>query len=235
MDKFRTTSTAPLPICLPLDGITRQEALALAERLAGQIWGFKVNDLLASEGAGILTTLKKYGNVFADAKLHDIPNTVANSVKVYVDAGADIITVHASGGPKMVAQAVEAAPGVTIAAVTILTSLSPEMAQMIYGKQLEDCFMQLARVSVEAGAQAIVCSPKELERISTSPLFADTFVITPGIRPRWHGGADDQKRTMPPADALEAGSSLLVIGRPITQAPDPLEAVNRIRVELGAA
>lgn len=221
-------------IIIPLDGMPKEQALELAKKLRDHVWGFKVNDLLLDCGVSIIQTLKAWGKVFADPKLHDIPNTVSNAVKKLGAAGADLITVHASGGAKMIEAAVAEAGEDKILAVTLLTSLSNDDALGIYRRSAEDTVLSLARSAAYAGAYGIVCSPQELLIIGKTPELRTLRKVIPGIRPSWYGSADDQQRTSTPQGAVEAGAHLLVIGRPITGADDPVEAAQRINEELAS-
>lgn len=155
--------------------------------------------------------------IFLDLKLHDIPHTVKGAATSVAALAPRFLTVHASGGAAMIAAAVEAAPQTDITAVTILTSLSEDdLFQVGYANPALESAVALASLAVAAGAKAIVCSPLEIEAIRSSvgPL---PFIITPGVRPANVAGSDDQKRTMTPRAAIEAGASYVVIGRPITQ------------------
>ncbi len=221
-----------IPVTIPLDDMSRDTALNLARRLSGSVWGFKVNDLLLSCGVEIIRELKAYGKVFADPKLHDIPNTVANSVKALVAAGADLITVHASGGRGMLQAAVSNAGSARILAVTALTSLADSDTNEVYGNSPAETVKKFAAIAANTQTHGIVCSPQELELLSKDELYAKLLKVIPGIRPAWHGKADDQVRIMTPALAFEKGASLLVIGRPITGHADPSEAVRLIAEEL---
>lgn len=198
-------------IIVALDGLSEQEALAIAKQLSGKVWGFKINDLLYS---GILQKLARHGRVFADAKLHDIPNTVGNSVRRLSKLGARMISVHASGGRDMIRAAVRARGKSKIVAVTVLTSRHKS----------DDEFKVLVRSAHAAGAQGIVCSAYELPLRRPGKLFT----VVPGIRPTWYRKKDDQRRTVTPAVALAAGADYLVVGRPITRTRDPLHALHRI-------
>lgn len=184
-----------------LDGISEKEALGIARLLKGRVWGFKVNDLLF-ENIGIIGKLKKFGKVFADAKLYDIPNTVANGVRRLSAAGADMITVHASGGVEMVRAAKKAAGRSKILAVTVLTSFIRNQSKNV---------LKLAEDAKRAGADGIVCSGHELKYLAKFSLLK----VVPGIRPKWYKEKDDQKRTMAPEEAIKLGADFLVIGRPI--------------------
>ncbi len=157
-------------------------------------------------------------DIFLDLKLHDIPHTVAGAANAIKDLAPRFLTVHASGGKEMVAAAVGALPGTSITAVTILTSLSEEdLFEIGYANNALESAVALAKLSVNAGAKAIVCSPLEIASIR-SAIGPDIEIITPGVRPQFEANSDDQKRTMTPVDAMSAGASLLVIGRPITSA-----------------
>ena len=208
--------------------MSEREALALAERLSGSVWGFKTNDLLIECGVSIVTKLKKFGNVFADPKLHDIPNTVANGVTRLVDAGADLISVHASGGIEMMEAAADASGQSRILAISVLTSLDEDNAHLIFGNPIKAKVLQFARDADFAGIPGLVCSPKELQ----IPGLPDLFKVVPGIRPEWYSKGDDQKRVATPASATSDGADLLVIGRPITGADDPAEAVEKTNQEV---
>lgn len=217
-------------VIVPLDGMSEQESLKIAEQLKGQVWGFKVNDLLVERGVEIVSKLKAYGKVFADAKLYDIPNTVANSVARLADAGADLITIHASGGRKMIEAAVKSGGEAKILAVTLLTSFSAEEVKQVYGVEVIDGVVSLAKLAISSGAAGIVCSPNEL---SSLPQMTQAYLkVIPGIRPSWYGVADDQTRIATPAGAIQKGATHLVIGRPIVTHQDPKQAVQLIAQEL---
>lgn len=174
------------------------------------------------------------GRVFLDLKLHDIPNTVAGAVGSALDLGADLLTVHAGGGPAMLEAAVAAARGrLGILAVTVLTHLdAAELARLDLPGAPAERALAWARLARECGCAGVVCSPRELKELR--PALPRPFhLVTPGIRP---AGAElgDQKRVATPAAALAAGADLLVIGRPLTQASDPEAALAALAVELGA-
>ena len=219
-------------IIIALDGMNRSEALSLAKTLSNSVWGFKANDLLLQCGMEILSELKKYGKVFADPKLHDIPNTVGNSVRALAAAGADIITVHASGGPGMIAAALKEAGNAKILAITVLTSLDDATAQDVYLGNAAEVVERLGSLAQRSSIHGVVCSPRELQLFSKYPV---RLKVTPGVRPSWYGKADDQTRVMSPAEAVRAGATHLVIGRPVTGDSDPQQAVNRIVEELQSA
>lgn len=193
-------------VVVALDGMTQKEALRIAEVLKGRVWGFKVNDLIF-EDISIIKKLKKYGRVFADVKLYDIPNTVANSVKRLNLHNADIITVHASGGIEMMKAAKLNCGKSKIIAVTILTS-----KELKYKNEVLD----LVKDVVKAKVHGIVCSGHELETVKHLPISKKMIKVVPGIRPASYTLKDDQKRKMTAKEALAFGASLIVIGRPIT-------------------
>lgn len=197
-------------IIIALDGISDKKALLIAEKLSGHVWGFKVNDLLFQD-IKIISKLKKYGQVFADAKLYDIPNTVSNSVKRLKTAGADIITVHASGGVAMMKAAKANAGRMKIIAVTILTSRPSNPKEV----------KKLTQDVIAAGVDGIVCSGSDLEIVKNIVGSKSLLKIVPGVRPKWYKNNDDQKRTVAPREAIKLGADYLVIGRPITKAKNP--------------
>ena len=208
-------------IIVALDGISEKEALRTARILKGYVWGFKINDLLF-ENEKIISKLKKFGNVFADAKLHDIPNTVANSVRRLSRAGADMITVHASGGVEMMKVAKKSAGQSKILAVTVLTSRETNSRKTV----------KLAHEAIKANADGIVCSGRDLLAIRKIPRSKFLLKIVPGVRPSWYKKKDDQKRIITPEKALESGADYLVIGRPILNAKDPIKAIMDIQTSI---
>ncbi len=218
-------------IIVALDGMTREKALELARTLTGSVWGFKVNDLLLDCGLQIIRDLKQYGKVFADPKLHDIPNTVANGVAKLEQAGADLITVHASGGRRMLEEAVKGVTRAKVLAVTMLTSLDANDTEELYGRSPEKGVVDFATLASTVGVHGIVCSPLELTALSGLPLLKSLSKVVPGIRPSSSPGTDDQRRTLSAAEAIRLGADLLVIGRPITQAQDPLSAIESLNAE----
>jgi len=156
-------------------------------------------------------------DIFLDLKLHDIPHTVTGAAAAVASLKPRFLTVHASGGTHMIAAAVAAVPTTDITAVTILTSLSEDdLFRIGFASPALESAVALASLAVDSGARAIVCSPLEIAAIR-SRVGADIHIITPGVRPALDAGSDDQKRTMTPKDAITAGASFVVIGRPITQ------------------
>lgn len=202
-------------IIVSLDGMSEKEALKIAGKLCGHVWGFKVNDILYGN-INIIRELKKFGKVFVDVKLHDIPNTVSNSVKRISKLGADIITVHASGGMDMMKSAKKNAGKCKIIAVTVLTSSSLKSTNDV---------MELVQHAIKARVDGIVCSGQELESVKKLHGAKSLIKIVPGIRPKWYKTKDDQKRTMTPNEALEFGADYLVIGRPLTKSKNILKTL----------
>ncbi len=209
------------PIILALDADEISKAADWINATKDSIDIYKVGlEFFLKFGASGIAELRKNGDfeIFLDLKLHDIPNTVANSVKSISQLKPKFLTVHASGGREMVSAAALADPSIAITAVTILTSLSDEeLGELGFASNAEQSAVALAKIAVTAGARAIVCSPFEAGAIR-SAVGAGVTLITPGVRPVG-SAAGDQKRVMTPAQAIEAGANYLVIGRPITGQP----------------
>jgi orotidine-5'-phosphate decarboxylase len=167
--------------------------------------------------AGVSQVVKRTGaEIFLDLKLHDIPHTVAGAAAAISGLSPKFLTVHASGGRAMVSAAAKAVPNVAITAVTILTSLSEsDLFEIGYSNPALESAVALAKMAIDSGAKAIVCSPLETAAIR-SAIGSEPIIITPGVRPLAELGGDDQMRTMTPGDAIAAGANFVVIGRPIT-------------------
>jgi len=224
-------------IAIAYDVATLDQALALDQRLgAGPEYAKVGLELFAAEGPAAVRVLKERGRrVFLDLKLHDIPNTVRGAARSAAGLGADLITVHATGGHAMIAAAVagaaEGGSGTRVVAVTILTSLSasamPPGFQSPFDLPLAAC--KLLELAESAGAHGIVCAAPDLSPIRAlhpAPFFA----VTPGIRPAG-GAVQDQARVTTVAEAVRLGSGMLVLGRAITAAPDPARALAAARAE----
>jgi len=209
------------PIILALDADEISKAADWINATKDSIDIYKVGlEFFLKFGSSGIAELRKNGDfeIFLDLKLHDIPNTVANSVKSISQLKPKFLTVHASGGREMVSAAALADPSIAITAVTILTSLSDEeLGELGFASNAEQSAVALAKIAVTAGARAIVCSPFEAGAIR-SAVGDGVTLITPGVRPVG-SAAGDQKRFMTPAQAIEAGANYLVIGRPITGQP----------------
>ena len=226
-------------IIVALDVGSSREAEAAVERIGDPVQFYKVGlELFVADGPATLSMLRRRGKrIFLDLKLHDIPRTVERAVHSAARFGAELLTLHATGGKAMIAAAVQAAAqadaNLKILAVTVLTSLD--------GKDLGDIGVSrdpatqveaLARLAIGAGAHGLVCSPQEVGRLRTA-LGAAPYLVTPGIRPAG-GDLGDQKRVATPAQAAKDGASALVIGRPILEAPDPRVAALDIAQSMNA-
>jgi len=225
------------PIIVVLDYPSSDAALALVEQLDPKRCNVKVGkELFTRAGPDVVRALVDRGfRVFLDLKYHDIPNTVGAACAAATDLGVWMLNVHASGGPAML-QAARAAVGDAadrpkIIAVTVLTSLdSNDLSAAGFAGDTATTASKLANLTEECGLDGVVCSPQEIAMMRAER--SDNFLlVTPGIRPAG-SAVGDQKRVMTPADALAAGASYLVIGRPITAAPDPMEAFAAIEASL---
>ena len=225
-------------LIVALDFPELEPALALVDRLGDTVEWYKVGkQLFTHYGPMVLKELKNRGKqVFLDMKYHDIPNTVAGAIRSAAAIGADIINVHASGGPAMLAAAAAAAKetGKTVIAVTVLTSMDQEQLNAI-GLEVTPAqqVSRLARLTEESGLAGVVCSPLEIELIRAER-SGDFITVVPGIRPAG-AAVGDQKRIMTPALAAKAGASYIVVGRPIIAAEDPVAAAKSVLAELAEA
>ncbi len=225
------------PIAVALDAQDAETAARWALAVTPHVAVVKVGlELFCRVGPSIVQSVRGASGteLFLDLKLHDIPNTVAGAVRAVARHKPRYLTVHAGGGADMVQAAVEAADGVTIAAVTVLTSMSEEAlaATGLAGPPL-DAVRRLAALAVGAGAGAVVCSPHEVAAVRAE-VGPAVVLITPGVRPAGVE-ANDQARVATPEQALADGADLLVIGRPITGALDPGAAAARIAASLQPA
>jgi orotidine-5'-phosphate decarboxylase len=226
------------PVFAALDTTDLDYALHLAERVRPHVGGLKLGlEFLSAHGPEGLKPFAGFGlPIFADTKFHDIPNTVAGAVKAIAGLGVGIVNVHAAGGEAMLKAALDAAravnPATKVIAVTVLTSLSDADLEAVgQAPPAADQVLRLATLARNCGLDGVVCSAHEIARLRAA-LGPGFLLVVPGIRPV--GAAlGDQKRVMGPADAMAAGASHLVIGRPITAAPDPEIAARDIAVSLG--
>jgi orotidine-5'-phosphate decarboxylase len=228
--------SARSPIAVALDVPQLSAAVAIARDVSAEVGYVKVGleSYLRDGKSGlneVMAAATPGTGLFLDLKLHDIPNTVAGAARSVADLTPEILTVHAAGGPEMIAAAVHALPHARIAAVTILTSLSAQNLIQIglLGSPIE-AVCRLARLAVDAGASALVCSPLEVADVRAA-VGPDVLLITPGVRPV-EGDVADQQRVATPAAAIAAGADLLVIGRPITAAADPRAAARAIAASI---
>jgi orotidine-5'-phosphate decarboxylase len=217
---------------IALDVPTLDDALGLVDSLGEATDFYKVGlELFTSEGSAAVQALKERDKrVFLDLKLHDIPNTVARAVARARNVGVDLLTLHATGGRPMMEAAAEAAgDDLTLLGVTVLTSMTASDMEDVRGRavdSIEEEVLRLARLVKASGVRGVVASVRETAPIKEAH-GTDLVVVTPGIR---LAGDDshDQARVSTPADAVAAGADYLVIGRSVTQAPDPAEALRRV-------
>jgi orotidine-5'-phosphate decarboxylase len=228
-------------LIVALDVDSPEAARALIERLRGRVGAFKIGkELFVAAGPELARAVVQSGaRVFLDLKFHDIPNTVAGAVRAAAAHGVWMVNVHAAGGPAMCRAAAEAAAKAgslrpLVIAVTVLTSLDEnDLAAVGLQGPPREAARRLAKLAKDAGLDGVVASAQEAAAIKElcGPEF---LVVTPGIRPAGEA-VGDQKRVMTPAAAIAAGSDYLVIGRPITQAPDPAAAAEAIAAEIAQA
>lgn len=228
------------PIIVALDFPSRDAALALAERLDPAQCRLKVGkELFTRSGPAVVETLQARGfEVFLDLKFHDIPNTTAMAVKAAAELGVWMVNVHCSGGLRMMAacrneldKLIGAKP--LLIGVTVLTSMEREdLAGIGLDIEPQQQVLRLAALAAQAGMDGLVCSAQEAPALKAAQSALQ--LVTPGIRPAG-SAADDQRRILTPADAIKAGSDYLVIGRPISQAADPAQALAAVVAELRGA
>lgn len=228
-----------LVVALDVDSL--DAARALVETLARDVGWFKIGPVLFTrEGPRVCEVIKQAGaKLFLDLKFHDIPNTVQGAVRNALAIGADMMTLHASGGPTMLRAARDAAdqahrPDAILVAVTVLTHLEEAEwnATFASGRRLEETVLSLARTARGAGMSGVVASARELPAIKHA-LGSQCVVVTPGIRLP-DAGKDDQTRVVTPEQAIRDGADYLVVGRPIVAAQDPVAACRAIVSRMGA-
>jgi len=220
-------------IIVALDLPTRATALEMARALSPHPGFFKIGlQLFIAAGPEIIRAVHDLGSrIFLDLKLHDIPNTVGRAVESAASLGAEMLTIHLSGGREMIEAAVQAAPPeMLLLGVTVLTSSNDEtLRETGVFANVEEQVLRLAKLGVESGLRGFVASPHELPALRRAH-GSEIKIVTPGIRPA--GTApNDQKRALTPAEALRAGADYLVIGRPITGAADPRAALEKIAAD----
>ena len=225
-------------LIVALDSPDLSESESLARQLSGRVAAFKVGlTLFMRHGPEAVKRIREHGPVFCDVKLHDIPHQVGLASAQLTELGVWMFTIHASGGAAMVEAAARSAQAGSVsplvASVTVLTSLDKnDLTEMGVQGDPKDQVLRLARIAVDAGTTALVCSANEVQLLRQQ-LGPDLVLVTPGIRPSG-SAVGDQARVMTPAKAAAAGSSYIVVGRPITDAPDPVEAAEGILEDLGA-
>lgn len=226
------------PVFCAIDTPDLAGAERLVDSLRGNVGGVKLGleFFMAHGAAGYSAIAIKGLPIFLDVKLHDIPNTVAGAVTSLLPLQPAFMTIHASGGAAMMRAAADAAAKAgairpKLLAVTVLTSLDGnDLAALGQDSDTTRQVVRLAKLAKDNGIDGVICSPEEIAALRAA-LGTDFILMVPGIRPDW-ASANDQKRTLTPRQARDAGASYLVIGRPITKAADPTEAARRIAAEL---
>ena len=219
-------------IIVALDFPTIEEARSMADLVGDEVAGFKVGlELITGVGPQAISLVAGLGKpVFADAKLHDIPNTVSGAARRIAAAGARWVTVHAAGGRNMMEAAVEGMGGDGVLAVSVLTSFDDaDLGSTGIESRLDDQVVRLALLAEEAGVEGLVCAPGDVSAVREANV--ELTVFTPGIRMDLHS-TQDQKRVGTPSMAVDAGADYLVVGRPITKSPDPARAAREIKRSL---
>ncbi len=222
-------------LIVALDVETPSAALDLVRRLHGVAGMFKVgSQLFTSAGPQIVKDIIALDSkVFLDLKFHDIPHQVAGAARAAAELGVSLFTVHASGGSEMLSRAVEAAAGRSkVLAISVLTSIDAAiLSQIGVTSSAEESVMRLVKLAEASGVDGVVASPREIKTIRSEISRSEFLVVTPGIRPATNAN-EDQKRVATPAAAIADGATYLVVGRPITGAPDPVQAAEEIVAEM---
>ena len=228
-------------LILALDVPTREEAAPILRQLRGQLRWVKIGlQMFTAYGPSYVREVAGMGfSVFLDLKLHDIPNTVAKAVESLAPLPISMLTLHTAGGGEMMraAQAAQAKhnPKLLLLGVTVLTSMDTAgLTEIGVASSSAEQVARLGQLAADSGLRGLVCSPLEVEMLRRT-LPADTQLVTPGIRPAGEAGGDDQKRVMSPAEAARAGSTYIVVGRPILKAADPAATARAILAELSGA
>ena len=219
-------------LIVALDGMGPDKALQVAGDLShlqpNGLWGFKIGHSLSFAGAEWIKELKTFGKVFVDLKLYDIPNTVENAVTWLSSLNVDLATVHLSMGRSTLEKIAD--KGVGILGVSLLTSAIPDECRRIYGGSPTETLLKLFSEASKTGIAGVVCSPQDLHLLDQIDPNRTLLRVCPGIR-GFKDNAEDQKRTMTPAEAVSEGANLLVVGRPVVGRTDYLNAANLILSE----
>jgi orotidine-5'-phosphate decarboxylase len=212
-------------LIVALDVDSHERAVALVERLGDSVETYKVgSQLFTRTGPKIVEFLQQRGRrCFLDLKFHDIPNTVAKAVESAASLGVAMLTVHTVGGAEMLRAAAGVPKHPLLLGVTVLTSVGGDVADEV---------VRRAKLAAECGLEGVVASPHEI-RLIREKVGEKLVIVTPGIRPAW-AEAGDQKRMMTPKEAVAAGASYIVVGRPILAAPDPVAAAQRVAAEMSS-
>jgi orotidine-5'-phosphate decarboxylase len=220
-------------ITLALDGLNLQQCLSLVSKVGQRVKAVKIHSLWDAEGPGVVKRLLEEGarSVFVDLKFDDIPETVKLRASAVEAHGASTLTVHIGGEIEMMIAAREGAPKTVVYGITVLTSLDEDQTHLSTGQPVKAAVLYRARLAKLAGINGVVCSPKEVGMLSKRLELRGLRFVTPGIRSAGKK-SDDQKRFDTPVAALEAGSSELVIGRQITKAENPEDAVSQLEEEI---
>jgi len=220
-------------VILTADELDLEQTLSLVRRVGDRVYGVKVHNLWDLHGPGVVRQLLDAGapRVWVDLKIEDIPNTARLRAQAVADSGAQMLSVHASGEIEMMMAALES--GLEIIAITVLTSLTEEQAHLLHGQPSKAAALSLARLAKLAGVPSVVCSPHEVGVLAKRPELSGMNFITPGVRSAGIA-IGDQKRVDTPKAALASGATRLVIGRQITQAPDPVVALEALEQEISS-
>lgn len=227
-------STARTPVIVALDFANEHDTLAFVRRLSPELCQLKIGkELFTATGRSLVEKLIQQGfKLFLDLKYHDIPNTVAQACKVAADMGVWLVDMHSSGGRRMMEAAADAVANYhhrpQLIGVTVLTSMEQgDLRELGFTQTPEELVLAWAALAKDSGLDGVVCSAHEAQALRQS-LGNEFLMVTPGIRLDVAGNNDDQRRIMTPQQALAAGSSYLVMGRPITQAADPVAVLQQI-------